>query len=113
MDVGFEIIPWEQKSKHRRLVIGLGGGATYNSEGREYTPLYDALGTSDYFLDSSYFVDFNGNGQSDGGDERKCYAASEKVPRHFVAAPSFSDNRARRKSDPWRAGRNGLARQRF
>jgi hypothetical protein len=71
MDVGFEIIPWEQKSKHQRLVIGLGGGATYNSEGREYTPLYDALGTSDYFLDSSYFVDFNGNGQNDAGDERK------------------------------------------
>jgi hypothetical protein len=70
MDFGMEITPWEQTHKHRRLVIGVGAGAIYNSEGRDYTPLYDALGTSQYFHRQSY-VDFNGNGRNDGGQERE------------------------------------------
>lgn len=50
MDVGTEIVPWEEPERYRRLVIGIGAGATFHSEGREYSPLYDALGTSGYFL---------------------------------------------------------------
>lgn len=68
MDFGTEIIPWEQKARHRRLVIGIGGGAIFTSEGRTYTPLYDALGTSSYFQDQAY-VDYNGNGVNDHGTE--------------------------------------------
>lgn len=69
MDFGMEITPWEQPQKDRRLVIGVGAGATLHSEGRDYTPLYDALGTSDYFLNDPY-VDFNGNGQQDDGEAK-------------------------------------------
>jgi hypothetical protein len=67
LDFGLEFIPWDVPELHRKLVIGLGGGAMYHSEGREYTPLFDALGTSPYFTTQEY-VDFNGNGQRDPGE---------------------------------------------
>ncbi len=70
LDYGLEITPWEQPAKQRRLVIGVGGGAILHSEGRDYTPLYDALGTSPYFNPGNYdYVDFNGNGRNDGDAE--------------------------------------------
>ena len=70
MDFGMEITPWEQPAKQRRLVIGIGAGAVFNSEGRDYTPLYDALGTSSYFATNTYdYVDFNGNGRNDGNEQ--------------------------------------------
>ena len=68
MDFGLEFIPWEVPEMHRKLSIGLGGTAKYHSEGREYTPLFDALGTSEYFLAARDFVDYNGNGQKDAGE---------------------------------------------
>ncbi len=64
IDIGMEFIPWEVPEKERKLVIGVGTGGKYHSEGRERTPLYDALGTSSYFLNQDY-VDFSGNGQED------------------------------------------------
>ena len=64
LDFGIEIIPWDVPEHHRKLVIGVGSGGKYHSEGREATPLFDALGTSDYFLEQDY-VDFNGNGVLD------------------------------------------------
>lgn len=67
-DFGLEFIPWEVPADHRKLSIGLGGGARYHSEGREYTPLFDALGVSPYFRQQEY-VDFNRNGVNDGGNE--------------------------------------------
>jgi hypothetical protein len=48
-DFGMEITPWEVPAEFRKFVISFGGGATYVSEGRTYTPLFDALGTSKYF----------------------------------------------------------------
>jgi hypothetical protein len=59
LDFGMEIVPWEVPDKHRRVAVGLGAGATFYSEGRDYTPLYDALGTSGYFLVPER-VDFGG-----------------------------------------------------
>ncbi len=67
LDFGVEIIPWEQPGAHRKLSIGVGGGAKYHSEGRDYTPLFDALGMSSYFNDQT-FVDFNNNGEDDSND---------------------------------------------
>lgn len=64
LDVGMEIIPWDVPEHHRKLVIGIGTGGKYHSEGRMATPLFDALGTSSYFIEQPY-VDFNGNGQLD------------------------------------------------
>lgn len=64
LDFGLEIIPWEIPERELKFVIGIGGFGTYHSEGRDYTPLFDALGTSAYFRDQTY-VDFNGNGIND------------------------------------------------
>jgi hypothetical protein len=64
MDFGLEIIPWDVPEQHRKLVIGLGAGGKYHSEGREVTPLFDALGTSRHFHEQEY-VDFNGNEEPD------------------------------------------------
>jgi hypothetical protein len=73
LDFGLEFIPWDVPELHRKLSIGLGGGARYHSEGREYTPLFDALGVSPYFRQQD-FVDFNGNGVNDGGGEHTAVA---------------------------------------
>ncbi len=79
MDIGTEIIPWEIPNKDRRLVISVGFGATFYSEGRDYTPLYDALGTSAYFAPGEdKFVDFNGNGALDGGEDGDEAKAAQK-----------------------------------
>ncbi|MGM0577686.1 MAG: hypothetical protein ACQEXJ_18310 [Myxococcota bacterium] len=44
---GVEFIPWEQRSRERQVVIDVGGSLGYRFEGREYTALFDALGSSD------------------------------------------------------------------
>jgi hypothetical protein len=64
LDFGMEIVAWEVVEEHRKLSIGLGAGATYHSEGREYSPLFDALGVSPY-LNSSESTDFNQDGSID------------------------------------------------
>ena len=45
--VGVAIIPWEQPEKFRRVVFDLRLKGTYVSKGRDYTELFDALGSSD------------------------------------------------------------------
>lgn len=81
IDIGIEFIPWQVKDKERKLVIGVGTGGKYHSEGRDRTPLYDALGTSAYFRDQVY-VDLNGDG-IDGGendpDDQERLAAGDNV----------------------------------
>ena len=43
---GVAMIPWEQRARQQRFTIDLRAYATYVSEGREYSPLFDALGSS-------------------------------------------------------------------
>lgn len=43
---GTEIIPWENKARQQKFYIDLRIIGSYHSEGREITPLFDALGTS-------------------------------------------------------------------
>jgi hypothetical protein len=43
---GVEVIPWERREQFQRLVGDLRVAATYHSAGREYTELFDALGSS-------------------------------------------------------------------
>ena len=43
---GVAIIPWENRADWQRFTIDLRLHGRYISEGREYSPLYDALGTS-------------------------------------------------------------------
>ncbi len=44
--VGAEIIPFENRETWQRLVVDLRVRGTYRSQGRDYSPLYDALGSS-------------------------------------------------------------------
>jgi hypothetical protein len=46
LTVGTEIIPWENRETWQRFVIDLRMQGTYRSQGRDYSQLYDALGTS-------------------------------------------------------------------
>lgn len=46
MMAGLAIIPWEVRSDYRRATIDLRFTSTYRSEGRDYTELFDALGSS-------------------------------------------------------------------
>jgi hypothetical protein len=43
---GLEVIPWERREQFQRLVGDLRVAGTYHSAGREYTELFDALGSS-------------------------------------------------------------------
>jgi len=43
---GLMIHPWENREQFQRFTIDLRFDATYVSQGREYTPLFDALGSS-------------------------------------------------------------------
>lgn len=43
---GVEIVPYEQREAFRRFIIDLRAKGTYHSPGREYTELFDALGSS-------------------------------------------------------------------
>jgi hypothetical protein len=43
---GLAIIPWEVRSNYQRATIDLRYSSTYRSEGRDYSELYDALGSS-------------------------------------------------------------------
>lgn len=45
--LGVQFIPWENREKFHRLTFDLRGEAAYRSEGRDYSPLFDALGGSD------------------------------------------------------------------
>jgi hypothetical protein len=46
LTAGVAIIPWEQKARYQRFVLDLRLTGGYVSEGRSYSPLFDALGTS-------------------------------------------------------------------
>ena len=44
--MGMEVIPWEHKEQFQRLVTDFRVSGTYHSAGREYSELFDALGSS-------------------------------------------------------------------
>jgi hypothetical protein len=44
--LGTAIIPWEDRSRFQRFEIAVRGAATYISSGRDFSPLFDALGSS-------------------------------------------------------------------
>lgn len=43
---GVELVPWENRETWQRLSVDLRFRGTYRSQGRDYSPLYDALGSS-------------------------------------------------------------------
>lgn len=60
---GAAFIPWEHRGSWQRFSIDVRARATYVSEGRDYSPLYDALGTST----NPYLTIPNLEGIPDGG----------------------------------------------
>ena len=46
LTAGLEVIPWENRETWQRLLIDLRFRGSYLSPGRDYSPLYDALGSS-------------------------------------------------------------------
>ncbi len=46
MTVGMAVIPWEVRDQYQRLTLDFRLDSTYRSEGRDYSPLFDALGSS-------------------------------------------------------------------
>ena len=46
MIVGLEVIPWEIREKFQRIALDFRFTGTYVSEGRDYSELFDALGSS-------------------------------------------------------------------
>ncbi len=62
LTAGVAIVPWEHRGQWQRLSIDLRFLGAYVSEGREYSPLFDALGTSR----SPYLAEPNLEGIPDG-----------------------------------------------
>jgi hypothetical protein len=44
--LGMEVIPWERREQFQRFVVDFRAIGTYHSEGRDYTELFDALGST-------------------------------------------------------------------
>ncbi|HVU05052.1 MAG TPA: hypothetical protein VHE30_25055 [Polyangiaceae bacterium] len=44
---GIAVIPWEVRDQFQRIELDFRASGTYRSEGRDYSPLFDALGSSD------------------------------------------------------------------
>jgi hypothetical protein len=47
MLLGLTVYPWEVRDQHQRIAVDFRFAGTYVSEGRDYSPLFDALGSSD------------------------------------------------------------------
>lgn len=45
--MGLNVIPWEVRDQHQRVAFDFRFAGTYVSEGRDYSELFDALGSSD------------------------------------------------------------------
>jgi hypothetical protein len=71
--LGTAFIAWENRGRFQRFAVDLRGRAAYVSAGRDYTPLFDALGTSssdqlttEYQTPSGASVPFRGLTNVDG-----------------------------------------------
>lgn len=64
--LGIAVIPWEEPEKFRRVVFDFRVKGTYVSEGRDYSELFDALGSSDaQSLRQPNFTDYTLNQDPD------------------------------------------------
>ena len=77
-DFGTEIIPWEVPENFQKAAIGLTLSTIYRSEGREYTPLFDALGTSK----STALVNSDQNGDGVISDWEREYSGMTDVENY-------------------------------
>lgn len=67
MMLGMMIIPWENREKYSRITADLRFTGTYKSEGRDYSELFDALGSSNArSLRNPNWAKFTANPDYDG-----------------------------------------------
>jgi hypothetical protein len=82
--VGMSVIPWEMREKFQRLSFDFRFKGTYVSEGRDYSELFDALGSSDArSLRNPNFAEYkanlDSNGEVDNGDPSVVDPESQRV----------------------------------
>lgn len=68
LTVGAAIIPWENREQYQRLTLDLRLVGNYISEGHDYSPLFDALGTSN----NPYLVNENLQGVPLAPGDSRC-----------------------------------------
>lgn len=100
MIFGLNVIPWEVREAFQRLAFDLRFTGTYVSEGRDYSELFDALGTSDAAtLRYPNFAEFQGgSGPASGtsvvnpNSQRVYFTGLTDVQQHGVYTLSGSVN---------------------
>lgn len=91
---GMAIIPWEDRGNWQRFAIDLRGMGRYVSEGHGYSPLFDALGTSQ----NRYLTEPNLEGEPGGADLRTVpfYGLTDMAPHAEIGARIGLEMRAAR-----------------
>jgi hypothetical protein len=70
MIAGLAIIPWEIREQYQRITVDLRFEGTYVSEGRDYSELFDALGSSDArSLRRPHYAEYQANPDEATADE--------------------------------------------
>ncbi|HEY4158642.1 MAG TPA: hypothetical protein VGM29_11120, partial [Polyangiaceae bacterium] len=81
MIVGMNVIPWEVRDQFQRLTLDFRFTGTYVSEGRDYSELFDALGSSDApSLRNPNFAEYQHNPQCDLTPGVPCNGANGVSP---------------------------------
>jgi hypothetical protein len=80
MLLGLNVIPWEIPEQFQRITIDFRFAGTYVSEGRDYSELFDALGSSDApSLRTPNFSDYQKNPQPNASTPSVVNPQSQKV----------------------------------
>ena len=75
---GLQIIPWEQREQFQRVTFDMRLGASYRTEGRDYSQLFDALGSSSsYTLRQPNFATYKAS--ADPTNPSQADLSSQKV----------------------------------
>ncbi|MGE0325533.1 MAG: hypothetical protein AB7K71_00990 [Polyangiaceae bacterium] len=78
--MGLNVIPWEVRDQYQRVAIDFRFSGTYVSEGRDYSELFDALGSSDApSLRYPNFAEYQAGGTGPNDPPSKVNPASQKV----------------------------------
>lgn len=85
--VGLSVIPWEVRNAHQRATLDFRFSSTYRSEGRDYSELFDALGSSEAAslrrpVWSEYQASANGNSVVNTDSERVYVTGLTDVQQH-------------------------------
>lgn len=104
MLMGINVIPWELRDQFQRVTLDFRFAGTYVSEGRDYSELYDALGSSDapslrmpnyaeYHRNSAFGTDPNAARSVVDPDSRKVYTTglnSVQAHGNYTLSASFT-----------------------